>query len=305
MGASLSTEHIGLVRQVVGFVWRQHFRIPEAAYWCALIVGAVGFSAEGTVEALGWAVVMAMAVGGITRWQWHRRRSKALVVARFSSLAGQEAIAIQVQQLVMTSLQDKLPPSMLPWVHDVPAVVGPADRGFALRLRRRLRSLYRVHGRLEQKPDGSWAVFARVVQPAEQTVKHADWHTRDVTPARARWSALFELLTPSREVLVEEYPLEFANELEAVVRGIAGQAVALFHDDARAEVLLRAALAKAPTSTSHQVDQLRVALARVLQRTDRFDEGLELLRERARGENPAARTSSGDSCIPWPTDRDA
>jgi hypothetical protein len=100
-----------------------------------------------------------------------------------------------------------------------------------------------VHGRVEQRADSGWAVFARVVQPAERAVIHADWHTRDLTPARARWGALFELLTPSKEVIAEEYPLEFANELEAIVRGVAGQVAALFEDDERAEDLLRKALA--------------------------------------------------------------
>ncbi len=107
----------------------------------------------------------------------------------------------------MTSLQDKLPRMMLGLVHAVPAVVGTADRDYALSLRHRLRSLYLVHGRVEQRTDGGWAVFARVLQPAERSVQHLDWHTRDITPARARWGALFERLTPSKEVVVEEYPL--------------------------------------------------------------------------------------------------
>jgi hypothetical protein len=287
MGSGLGTSHISLARQVVEFVWRQHFRIPEPAYWLALVIASIGFSSATTLEALGWSAVVVLSVVGIVRWHWHRRRSRALVVARFSTVRGQEGMASRVQELVMTSLQDKLPPDLLQLVHAVPAVLGTADRSYALRLRRRLRSLYLVHGRIEQRADGGWAVFARVVQPAERTVKHADWHTRDVTPARARWGVLFELLTPSKEVVAEEYPLEFANELEAVVRGIAGQVAAIFEDDDRAEEWLRMALSKAPGSASHQVDQLRVALARVLVRTDRRKDALDLLRERATGDNPA------------------
>ena len=122
-------------------------------------------------------------------------------------------MATRVQDLVMTSLHDKLPPRLLAEVHAVPAVVGPADRGFAIRLRRRLRARLLVHGRIDQRADGGWAVFARVVQPANRAVIHLDWHTRDITPARARWGYLFELLTPAKEVIQEEYPLEFAVEL--------------------------------------------------------------------------------------------
>jgi tetratricopeptide (TPR) repeat protein len=253
----------------------------------ALIVASVGFYTGTTLEALAWAGLLTLSIAGIARWHWHRRRSRALVVARFSTVREQEGMAERVQELVMTSLQDKLPPTLLPLVHDVPAVIGTADRGYAIQLRRRLRSLYLVHGRVEQRPDGGWAVFARVVQPAERAVKHADWNTRDVTPARARWGALFELLTPSKEVIADEYPLEFANELEAIIRGIAGQVAAFFEDDERAEEFLKAALAKAPISRSHQVDQLRVALARVFVRTERRQEALDLLRERARGEDPS------------------
>jgi hypothetical protein len=38
--------HISVARQIAGFVWAQHFRIPEAAYWMLLVVAAVGFSAD-------------------------------------------------------------------------------------------------------------------------------------------------------------------------------------------------------------------------------------------------------------------
>lgn len=279
--------HVTLAHRIAEAVWRQHFRIPEPAYWVGLVVSAVGFSAEATLEALAWSGVFLLSVIGILRWHWHRRRSRALVVARFSAVAGQEGMAVRVQDLVMTSLQDKLPPDLVRLVHPVPAVVGSADRSYAATLRSRLRSLYVTHGRVDQRADGGWAVFARVVQPTDRSVLHWDWFTRDITPARARWAELFERLTPSREVVAEEYPLEFATELEAVVRGLAGQVAAFFENDQVAEELLRAALDTAPTSTSHQIDQLRIALARVLSRTDRRGEARDLLRERAAGEDPS------------------
>jgi tetratricopeptide (TPR) repeat protein len=276
-----------MARRVAELVWRQHFRIPEPAFWALLVIAAIGFSAETVLATAAWTFVLLLAVQGIVRWHWHRRFGRALVVTRYSTVRGQEGMAARVQELVMTSLQDKLPPALLREVHAVSAVVGPADRDFAVRLRRRLRADLLVHGRIDQRSDGGWAVFARVVQPANRSVIHLDWHTRDVTPARARWGYLFELLTPAKEVIQEEYPLEFGNELEAVVRGTAGQLAAGFHDDEPAEKLLRSALAKAPVSTSHQIDQLRVALAEVLARTDRREEGLNLLRSRAMDVDPS------------------
>jgi 4-amino-4-deoxy-L-arabinose transferase-like glycosyltransferase len=146
MASGPGTASITLAREVAELVWRQHFRIPEPVYWLTLLVTAVGFSTETTLEALGWAGLLALSVVGIARWHWHRRRSRALVIARFSTVRGQEGMAERVQELVMTSLQDKLPPNLLPLVHGVPAVLGTADRGYALRLRRRLRSLYLCMG---------------------------------------------------------------------------------------------------------------------------------------------------------------
>jgi hypothetical protein len=173
--------HVSVARRVAEFVWAQHFRIPEAGYWLLLVVAAVGFSTDTVLAALGWTFVVLLAVQGIARWHWHRRLGRALVVTRFSTVRGQEGMATRVQDLVMTSLQDKLPPRLLAEVHAVPAVVGPADRGFAIRLRRRLRARLLVHGRIDQRADGGWAVFARVVQPANRAVIHLDWHTRDIT----------------------------------------------------------------------------------------------------------------------------
>lgn len=142
MATSPGMPHVALAHRIAEAVWRQHFRIPEPAYWAGLLVSAVGFSVEATLEALAWSGVFLLSVIGILRWHWHRRRSRALVVARFSAVAGQEGMAVGVQDLVMTSLQDKLPPDLVRLVHPVPAVVGSADRRYAATLRSRLRSLY-------------------------------------------------------------------------------------------------------------------------------------------------------------------
>lgn len=149
-----------MARRVAEFVWRQHFRIPEPAFWALLVTAAIGFSAETVLATAAWTFVLLLAVQGIARWHWHRRFGRALVVTRFSTVRGEEGMAARVQELVMTSLQDKLPPALLREVHAVSAVVGPADRDFAVRLRRRLRADLLVHGRIDQRSDGGWAVFA-------------------------------------------------------------------------------------------------------------------------------------------------
>jgi len=74
-----------------------------------------------------------------------------------------------VQQLVLTSLQDKLPPAELTLVHGLPAVVGTHEQDFAIRLRRRLRARFLLHGRIEERGD-DYGVFARIVQPVDRGV---------------------------------------------------------------------------------------------------------------------------------------
>jgi hypothetical protein len=41
--------HVALAHRIAEAVWRQHFRIPEPAYWAGLLVSAVGFSVEATL----------------------------------------------------------------------------------------------------------------------------------------------------------------------------------------------------------------------------------------------------------------
>ena len=91
MASAPGTAHVTLARQVAELVWRQHFRIPEPAYWMALVVASLGFYAGTTLEAFAWAGLLALSVVGIARWRWHRRRSKALVVARSAPFWGRKA----------------------------------------------------------------------------------------------------------------------------------------------------------------------------------------------------------------------
>jgi tetratricopeptide (TPR) repeat protein len=181
----------------------------------------------------------------------------------------------------MTRLQDNLDPVLRDLVHPVPAVVGTADREFASTLLERLGAFILVHGRVDAGPAGAYAVFARVAQSTDRSVIHFDWHTRDRSPAYGNWSALIERLTPTHDVEVGEYPLEFATELEAVVRGIAAQVFLYAGNDAEAEDLFRRAISVAPASTSHQVDQLRTGLAKAIANQGRLSEAITFLQPRA------------------------
>jgi hypothetical protein len=127
-------QRFGVAEHIATAVWRFHFRIPEPAYWAASVagLGLVFFSPGVGV------FFLVIGLQGVGRWEWHRRKSRALVIARFSTLGGTEGRASRVQELVMTRLQDSLPEGFHFWFHAIPAVVGPADRSFAVQLQGRL-----------------------------------------------------------------------------------------------------------------------------------------------------------------------
>jgi len=291
LGAIMSPMSPGTVipwiARVANAIWRWHFNIPEPAYWLALILGSATFTLT-LVLALpggGWFLAASsfatlLAVQGIARWHFHRASARgALVAPRFA--ASEPSHATQIQEMLMTALKDDLSEGEAARVHAVPAVVGSAQRVFATRVFRRLRAHMLLHGDIRERRDGGLSVYARVLQPLPHEVIHADPHTRDVTPARVRWRYLFQRLSPQDEVREVEYPLEFAEEIKALVRGVAGQFAGALGDYPRAERLLREALQVSAESRSHAVDQLRVDLAMVVADQGRHDEAIETLRERA------------------------
>ena len=273
------------VERGLRLVWQWHFHIPEPVYWLVLLLVAPGVALIGVFAGDPWvvgggAVATAVGVQGVARWRFHRRRARgALVVPLFQALDSRQAK--QVQGMVMTALLDHLSDREAELAHSVPAVVGPAQRAFAVRLRRRLRAYFLVQGELRERADGGLSVYARVLQPLEPEVLHIDPHTRDVTPMKVSWRHLFQRLSPQEEVREVEYPLEFAEELEALVRGVAGQFAALLEDYSRAERLLREAIDVRADSRSHALDQLRVDLALAMAAQDRHEEAIEDLRRRA------------------------
>lgn len=268
-------------------IWRWHFHVPEPAYWLVLLLGSAAFVLALVVAlpASGWilagsSAAVLLGAHGILRWRFHRGRARgSLVAARFA--ARDPSHATEVQEMLMTALRDDLSEDEAARVHGVPAVVGSSQRSFAARIWRRLDAHMLLHGDVRERRDGGLSVYGRVLKPLPREVIHADPHTRDVTPARAKWRYLFQRLSPQDEIREVEYPLEFADEIKALVRGVAGQFAGALGDYSRAERLLREALQVSAESRSHAVDRLRADLAMAVAAQGRHDEAIAALRERA------------------------
>jgi hypothetical protein len=278
----------GAIEKAVLAVWRYHFRIPEPAYWLALIVASVFLYTNGSqTEAVIWILIIALSVIGIARWHFHRAHSRdGVVIARFASSVEDAGRAVQIQEIALTSLRDRLGPEESKRTHGIPAVVGGADPRSAAALRRRLGAAQLIHGRVETRGEDT-AAFARVVERVSRSGQHYDPHTKDRTPLKRSPADLFERYSPTTKLAAEEYPLEFALEIEAVMRATGGQLALEMGDGEKSEKLLREAISVAPRSTSHQVDKLRANRALSLLLLDRGPEALQLLRKRRRFQDPS------------------
>jgi tetratricopeptide (TPR) repeat protein len=291
---SLPSANMNLERVAIPFarwVWGVHFRIPESVYWLVLAAAVVATTVFGrnNTEILVGGLLSVVSVAGVIRWRWDRRRCRgSLVVARFFEGGDTRGHGEEAQRIVVDSLRTNLPPRLESAVQSISVVVGSDERRFATRLTRRLRAELLLYGRLAASPDGGWSVLPRVLQPISGEIGHWDYLTMDVTPARASFGPLVSPLPRQRRVLDEEYPFDFCNDLEGVIRGTAGQFAVLVGEFARAESLLRDAISRAPQSTIPQFDALRVALAWSMTDQGRHHDALTLLRDRARGDNPSA-----------------
>jgi len=255
-----------------------HFRISRYLYGLAIVLGSL--IAFGGAPVVGLPLFV-ISVVGVVRWQVDRRRSgNGLIVARFS---GPADVAEETQRVILASLAHELSTDEAKLAHGVSVVIGPDDRRFAAILRRRLGARFVLHGRVTNER----SVFATVMQPIREGIYHIDFHTWDTSVMKAPWRSLFNDLSPERYVIDEAYPYEFTHELESIVRGTAGQLALTNGDYSRAERLLREALSVAPESTSHQIDLLRVDLAKALVSEDKIEVAIPLLRERAGGLNPS------------------
>lgn len=267
--------------RVVAFFWKVHFRIPEAGFW-AILGGSllIGIPTLGAAIPITLVCLLGLVIGvqGIVRWRITRRKARSkLVVPLFR--CGSPEKAIEIRDTIVKTLQDHLSPEEMKVIYLLPAIVGLAQRDFAAKLCARLRAFVLLQGEIRQEAGGAWSVYAATCH-RDANIRHIDPHTRDETPAKVRWKWAFENLSGVPNIPQTEYPLEFAHELRAVIQGIAGQVSEYLGDPERAVTLLDEAIAVAPTSTSPQIDQLRLFKAKALAAVGKRTEGLELLRAR-------------------------
>lgn len=287
------------IREVVQGAWRHHYRISELAYWACLAASLPAYRFVGRYVSDARPAVVAAALAaiiGIGRWHIDRHSiGGRLLVARFTTGDGVGGREVDAQRAILTQLRDRLTASEEAGVGAVSAVVGREDRRQAARLAKRLRAPMLLHGHIQQAAGDQWSVYARLLRTGAVPAFHWDLHTKDVTPSRTLRGEFFALLTPEVNVGDGEYPLALSTELEVVVRGTLALLIASF-DPSRGIHELRDALALCPGSTSHQIDDLRAALARRLKEAGDFEEAVALLRTRAQGERPSpelCRTLAG------------
>jgi hypothetical protein len=280
---------IGALERVGSRAWSLHFRLNRFVWWFAgLILLAVGVIVPIDDVHVTAPVLALVAFAGGVRWQRARRRCKsAMLVPLFFEGGGAGGHAEEAQRIVVDTLREHLPRQSHDIVQPLAVVVGPDERAFAEKTRKRLRASFILHGRVAARKGGGWSVFPRILEPAYNATTHVDWFTRDRTPASPRFGPLVSTLKPQIGVLDEEFPFEFCRDLEALLRGITGRIALAVGENERAIELLDEALLVAGESTNHQIDALRSSRALALAELDDMDGAIESLRARAEGENPS------------------
>jgi len=223
---------------------------------------------------------------GIVRWKLDRRRGhNSLLIPYFGEFAGAKNRGADARAAILDALDQNLNDEERKRIHPLSAVVDLGDRKLAARLLKSLRGQGIVHGRAVDRPGGGWTVHARLARKAATTITHYDWHTLDATPGQMPWRAWFSKLPSTHDVSDQEFPLELTTDLTALIKALA-VASGLTSSPAEAEEALRAAIAKAPGSTSAAMDELRLTLAMLIFLLgSREEEGLEILRERVNAGN--------------------
>lgn len=270
-------------------LWAYHYRIPEIGFWIAagLAVLVTFFAPLHGDAAVALIFVWILAAVGIFRWKLAKKRCRfSMLVPRFEEGAGAQGRGAEAQTLVIDHLRRHLPEPLRSLVQSLPVDIGPADDAVAARLRRQLRAFYVLHGRVTARGD-DWSVYPRVLEAASDTVTHMDLFTRDSTPANPRFGPFVSSLPPTVNVRDEEFPLDFCQDLEAVIQGLAGMAFASVGEHSAAIRALDRALEKAGQSTNHQIDSLRAKRAFSLHRLGQTDEGISYLRDRLRLPDPS------------------
>jgi tetratricopeptide (TPR) repeat protein len=265
-------------------VWEHHYRIPEFAYWLVglgslILLPAIALALPESLLVLP-VFGFFLSLVGVVRWKLAKKRCRvAMVVPLFKEGGGADGRASEAQSLIIDHLRRHLPEPLRKLIQPLPVEIGPDEDEFAARLRKRLRAMYVLHGRVAAQGD-SWSVYPRVLEGPTESVTHYDRFTRDITPARPSFGPFVARLPATVGVRDEEFPLDFCNDLEAIIQGLLGIAFMAFGDHSRAVSALDEALVTAGGSTNHQIDALRSARAVALSRSNRADEGIASLRDR-------------------------
>lgn len=271
---------VELAERVLRLAWRWHFRIPKIIYWVAFSIGVVGVALwreVGGAELLFAAFLMVvLGMQGVVRWAYYQSRPPALAIPFFESTS--HDLSAEVRRIITTSIRDHLSAPFNEAVRPIDVVVGPSDKSFAHRLRRRLGALYLVYG--EVREGDPYSVFSRLSVEPPAEVMHQDWWTMDITPQRTIWDASHKL-SPSYGARDVEYPLRSAAELRGLVASLEAEIWMLAGQPAKADDAFHLALVDLETSESHAVDEIRVRLSHALRQQGKVQDALDLLKSRA------------------------
>lgn len=272
---------VGLAERVLRLAWRWHFHIPKIIYWVAFAIGVVGVALwreVGGAELLFVAfLLVVLGVRGVVRWAYYQSHPPALATPFFEATS--QDLSAEVRRIITTSIRDHLSAPFDEAVRPIGVVVGPSDKSFAHRLRRRLGALYLVYG--EVREGDPYSVFSRLSVEPPAEVMHQDWWTMDITPQRTIWDALFHKLSPSYGARDVEYPFRSADEMRGLVASLEAEIWMLAGRPARADDAFRLALVGLESSESHAVDEIRVRLSHALRQQGKDQDALDLLKSRA------------------------
>lgn len=271
---------VGLFTSARAWLFSRWTRVPMVGYIAGTFAG-LGTLFSGTKAIPVWLswVTLVVGLGGVFAWALlYQRTADGLLICRFDVVSGDGTLARGIQNLVLSHLRDRLPNASQLFTKTI-AVVGRSDARHARSIAKRLNARWALYGDIVVE-QGKTQIFARIVEPLRGPRMHLDDVSRDLTPTFRVSDELILRLSPQIGISDAEYPLAFAEEIEALMAGIGGQLALAAGDNPLAEELLEEAVDATRLSNSQAVDSLNVAYARVKSDADNRAESMEILRER-------------------------
>lgn len=271
---------VELFASAKSLLFRRWTYVPMFGYVAGTLLGLALFliASESIPLWLPW-IVIVVGLGGVFAWALlYQRTNHRLLICRFDVVSGDRGLARGVQRLVLSHLRDGLPPTAQLFTYTI-AVVGRSDARHARSLARRLNAKWVLFGDILAE-GGKTKIFARIAEPLKGPGMHIDDISFDATPTYRFSDELIFRLSPQLGIGDEEYPLVFAEEMEALMVGIEGQLALAGGDAQLAEELLKKGVDATRSLESHGVDSLNVEYARVKSATGSTAEAMEILRAR-------------------------